>query len=72
MGRRLGYKEGNVVTSSMQAALLAAPGRLLEMRQIPTPTPGAGELLIKLEACGLCHTDVHIQDAAAFPPGAPA
>jgi len=59
------------VTSIMQAALLTAPGRILEMRRIPIPTPGAGELLIKLEACGLCHTDLHILDAAEFPPGAP-
>jgi alcohol dehydrogenase, propanol-preferring len=55
----------------MKAALLTAPKRMLEMRQIPTPRPGPGELLVKVEACGVCHTDLHIQDAAAFPPGAP-
>jgi alcohol dehydrogenase, propanol-preferring len=55
----------------VKAALLTAPKRMLEMRQIPTPSPGPGELLVKVEACGVCHTDLHIRDAAAFPPGAP-
>jgi alcohol dehydrogenase, propanol-preferring len=55
----------------MKAALLTAPKRMLELRQILTPRPGPGELLVKVEACGVCHTDLHIQDAAAFPPGAP-
>jgi propanol-preferring alcohol dehydrogenase len=59
------------VTSMMKAALLTAPGQMLEARQIPIPRPGPGELLVKVEACGVCHTDLHIKDAASFPPGAP-
>lgn len=57
--------------SMMKAALLTAPGKMLETRQMPTPRPGPGELLVKLETCGVCHTDLHIMDAASFPPGAP-
>jgi propanol-preferring alcohol dehydrogenase len=31
------------------------------MRELPVPEPGAGELLLKLEACGVCHTDLHVR-----------
>jgi alcohol dehydrogenase, propanol-preferring len=55
----------------MRAAMLTGPRRTLEMRQTEIPAPGPGELLVKLEACGVCHTDLHIRDAASLPPGAP-
>ena len=38
----------------------AAPG--LELRQVPVPTPGAGEVLIKVHKTAICGTDVHIYD----------
>ncbi|MFI7602417.1 zinc-dependent alcohol dehydrogenase [Actinoplanes sp. NPDC049681] len=31
----------------------------LEIKEVPTPTPGAGQLLVRIEASGLCHTDIH-------------
>lgn len=31
----------------------------LDMREVPTPLPGAGEVCVKVHACGLCHTDLH-------------
>ena len=46
-------------TDTMTAALLTAPGEPLEMRQLPVPAPGAGEILVKIDVCGLCHTDLH-------------
>lgn len=33
------------------------------------PRPGAGEVLIRVEACGLCRTDLHILDGELVPPG---
>jgi len=60
------------MSSMMRAALLTAPGRALDIARIDVPTPGPGELLVKVEACGLCHTDLHVQEATSFPPGAPA
>ncbi len=51
----------------MRAAVLAKPGAALELREMPVPQPGPGELLIKLEACGVCHTDLHVQAAASIP-----
>lgn len=39
------------------------PGKALVERELPTPVPGEGELLIKVEACGVCRTDLHVVDA---------
>ncbi|HKB71518.1 MAG TPA: zinc-dependent alcohol dehydrogenase family protein [Thermoanaerobaculia bacterium] len=48
----------------MRAMVLAATGDAetdrLEAREIPEPTPGAGEIAIAVEACGVCRTDLHI------------
>jgi propanol-preferring alcohol dehydrogenase len=34
-----------------------------ELREVPTPEPAAGEVLLKVDAAGLCHSDLHIMDA---------
>ncbi len=49
------------MTETMRAAVLPGPGLALEMRELPVPRPGPGELLLKLEACGVCHTDLHVR-----------
>jgi alcohol dehydrogenase, propanol-preferring len=59
------------MTAMMRAAVLTVPGRMLELVDVSVPKPGPGELLVRVEACGVCHTDLHIRDAAAFPAGAP-
>lgn len=59
------------MTDLMWAARLVTPGRAVELQRIPVPRPAAGELLVKLEASGICHTDLHVRDAATFPTGAP-
>lgn len=41
----------------MRAAVYVGPGRV-EVRQVPVPEIGPGELLIRVEACGICHTDL--------------
>jgi alcohol dehydrogenase, propanol-preferring len=33
-----------------------------ELVTVPTPEPGAGEVLVKVEAAGLCHTDLHLME----------
>jgi len=43
----------------MQAAVVEHFGKPLVMREVDVPTPGAGQILVKTEACGVCHTDVH-------------
>lgn len=44
----------------MKAALLRALGSPLTIEELPVPTPGAGEVLIKVAACGVCHSDLHL------------
>jgi propanol-preferring alcohol dehydrogenase len=59
------------MTSTMRAALLRAPGRNLDITRMDVPKAGPGELLVRVETCGICHTDLHVKEAASFPPGAP-
>lgn len=44
---------------TMKAAVEHAFGRPLEIEQVPIPTPGRGEVLVKIVATGVCHTDLH-------------
>lgn len=46
----------------MKAALFHGDGRGLSVEEWPTPTPGPGEALIRVAACGVCHTDLHYLD----------
>lgn len=46
----------------MQAMILDAIGGPLVMRDVPLPEPGAGQLRLRVEACGVCRTDLHILD----------
>lgn len=46
----------------MKAMLLDAPRRALRLADVPVPRPGAGELLIRISACGVCRTDLHVVD----------
>ena len=43
----------------MSAAVVEAFGEPLLLREWDTPTPGANQILVKTEACGVCHTDLH-------------
>jgi propanol-preferring alcohol dehydrogenase len=45
--------------STMRAAIVHAFGQPLTIDELPVPQPGAGEILIKIEASGVCHTDLH-------------
>ena len=46
----------------MRAARLHAYGQPLALDEVPTPTPGPGETLVKIEGAGLCHSDLHVID----------
>ena len=43
----------------MKAAVVEAFGKPLVLSEWDTPTSGAGQILVKAEACGVCHTDLH-------------
>jgi alcohol dehydrogenase, propanol-preferring len=46
----------------MKAAVLKEFGAALAIEELPVPTPADDEVLIQLEACGVCHSDLHIID----------
>lgn len=50
----------------MRAVIVDEPGAI-RVAEVPTPEPGPDEVLIKLGACGICGTDIHIIDGE-FPP----
>lgn len=56
------------MTQMMKAAVLHALKTLLVIEQVPVPEPGHGDLLIKVTACGVCHSDLHAVDGDWSPP----
>src|SRR5579884_1617336 len=46
----------------MRAMLLAAQRTPLHEADLPQPTPGPGEVLLRVRACGVCRTDLHVCD----------
>ncbi|CAM3701298.1 alcohol dehydrogenase catalytic domain-containing protein [Kibdelosporangium persicum] len=44
----------------MRAAVITDFSTPLELREVPTPEPGSQQVLVRMEACGICHTDIHI------------
>ena len=46
----------------MRAIVFDGVGRPLRLAQLPVPAPEAGQLLIEVEACGVCRTDLHLLD----------
>jgi alcohol dehydrogenase, propanol-preferring len=46
----------------MRAAILREFKKPLTIEEVDRPKPGAGEVLIEMEACGVCHSDLHVAD----------
>jgi propanol-preferring alcohol dehydrogenase len=44
---------------TMKAAVVREFGKPLAIEEVPVPRPGAGQVLVKIQACGVCHTDLH-------------
>jgi propanol-preferring alcohol dehydrogenase len=53
------FKEELPMALKMNAAVVEQFGKPLTLRQRDIPSPGAGQILVKTEACGVCHTDLH-------------
>jgi alcohol dehydrogenase, propanol-preferring len=51
--------------------VFTAPGRPLEPRELPDPEPGPGEVLLRVRACGVCRTDLHLLDGEVDVPHPP-
>jgi propanol-preferring alcohol dehydrogenase len=46
----------------MRAMVLDKPRRPLQLRDVPKPEPGRGQLLVRISACAVCRTDLHVVD----------
>jgi alcohol dehydrogenase, propanol-preferring len=55
----------------MRAMVLDAPQTPLRAAEIPEPKPAAGELLLRVRACAVCRTDLHIVDGELTEPKLP-
>jgi propanol-preferring alcohol dehydrogenase len=55
----------------MRAMVLEEVGKPLQLRHIGIPDPGPGEILIRVRACGVCRTDLHIIDGELNQPKLP-
>lgn len=49
----------NQSNETMKAAVVNEFKQALEIKEVPKPTLDYGEILVKMEACGVCHTDLH-------------
>jgi alcohol dehydrogenase, propanol-preferring len=63
-------------STTMRAAVVTAFTAPLEMQDLPVPEPGPGQVLVRIECTGLCHTDIHaargdwpVTPAPPFVPG---
>jgi len=55
----------------MRAMILEAQGQPLRPVEIPEPVAGPGQILVKVNACGVCRTDLHIVDGDLTQPKLP-
>jgi len=55
----------------MLAMLLDTPGKPLRAMDVPMPVPGPEQVLLRVHACGLCRTDLHIVDGELTEPSLP-
>ena len=50
------------MAKTMRAGVVHAFGKPLRIEEMPIPMPGPGEILIRVVASGVCHTDLHAAD----------
>jgi len=55
----------------MKAMVLGRPGEQLRLLDVPTPAPRDGQVLVKVAACGVCRTDLHVVDGDLKEPKLP-
>jgi alcohol dehydrogenase, propanol-preferring len=55
----------------MRAMLLEKPGQGLRLAEVPIPTPGPDQVLLRVHACGVCRTDLHILEGELKEPKLP-
>ena len=56
---------------TMRAMVLSRTGEALRAADLPDPVPAAGQVLLRVQACGVCRTDLHIRDGELTEPKLP-
>ena len=59
------------IPETMKAMVLEEQGQPLKMKEVPVPRPGPEQVLIRVHACGVCRTDLHIVDGELEEPKLP-
>jgi alcohol dehydrogenase, propanol-preferring len=59
MASFLFYKKETCMTNMMKAALVRELGKPLTIEEVPVPEPGPDQILVRIAATGVCHTDLH-------------
>jgi len=59
------------IPETMRAMVLDAPGEPLREAELPVPRPEPGQVLLKVHACGVCRTDLHLLDGEVDVPRPP-
>ncbi|HEX2293111.1 MAG TPA: zinc-dependent alcohol dehydrogenase family protein [Gaiellaceae bacterium] len=59
------------IPKAMRAMVLRKPGEPLVLEELPLPEPGPGELRVRVLACGVCRTDLHVVDGELTEPKLP-
>jgi propanol-preferring alcohol dehydrogenase len=59
------------IPKNMKAMVLESPGRPLTLKEVLVPEPDDNQVLIKIHACGVCRTDLHIVDGELTGPKLP-
>lgn len=55
----------------MRAMVLEAPGEPLQLRELESPSPGRGQLRVRVHTCGVCRTDLHVLEGDLTEPRLP-
>jgi propanol-preferring alcohol dehydrogenase len=59
------------IPEKMRAMVMEKQGEPLKLKQVPVPQPGPEQMLVKVHACGVCRTDLHIVDGDLTEPKLP-
>ena len=58
----LGRPPSCILLVDMRAMVMQKPGQPLGLRDVPEPRPGPGQVLVRVAACAVCRTDLHVLD----------
>src|SRR5262245_60190075 len=58
------FSGGRTMANAVKGVIAGAKGAPVSVETILVPDPGPGEALVRIQACGVCHTDLHYREGA--------